>query len=61
MLEQDTTQFKVGDHIWNSTFPYVVGTVIGLGKFGPWDAYRVRRDDNDKDDFILVDEARAAA
>lgn len=62
MPEQDTPQFefKVGDHIWNREFPFVVGTVVSLGKVGSWDAYRIRRDDNSRPALILTDEARAA-
>lgn len=56
-----TPQFKAGDHIWNRTFPFVVGTVLGIGKVGHWDAYLVRRSDNGESDFIFVDEARQAA
>ncbi len=56
-----TPQFKVGDHIWNRTFPFVVGTVTDIGTVGRWDAYLVSRRDNGKSDFIFVDEARQAA
>lgn len=52
--------FAVGDHIWNSSFPYVVGVVERIGKVGPWDAYLVRQHD-DKLGVIFMDEARGAA
>lgn len=56
-----TPQFQPGDHIWNRTFPFVVGTVTATGKVGHWDAYLVRRSDDGKAGVIFVDEARQAA
>ena len=53
-------QFKPGDHIWNTYYPFVVGTILQLGTIGRTPVYIIQRDDNNKRDFIFVDEARAA-
>ena len=61
VITSQPPKFKSGDHIWNRTFPFVVGTVAAIGKVGRWDAYMIIRADNGKPDAIFTDEARAAA
>lgn len=54
-------EFKPGDHIWNSSYPFVVGVVLQLGSIGPWKGYAVKSDSDGQTRFIFEDEARHAA